>query len=279
VNKLILLIVVAACSSKKAKEPEPDACETQVRRLVRWSATLVAEGDQRYLAQSGLTPVKVDAAPSQQPSLPAVFVTEHISFKGQLVGEAELVEHLRGSEEVAVIIDEKVPWSRVATIGSAALRADVKRLRFIFAGTSRLAHPAPSWIDRELDELAKPFDPSKPAPSLEPKIDPPGKRKLFANCPPARDLMSHLEQRAEESKREKPVVLMTELPVTLVKCGCAEDINAIERWLWAMWGRDEPFMPQTSMVVELDATAPKLEINTSTAWSTAYKSLAPRAAF
>lgn len=220
--------------------------------------------------------VHVDAAPTQQPNVPIVAIGSVVSFEGRLVDPS--TAEFEGVDELAVLVDEKVPWKTVVETGAAAQRGRIKRLRFVFIGASALQQPPPSWISPELDELAKPPDPSKPAPRLD-RERPPGKRVLFQNCPAARDLMSHLEQRAEETKREKAEVLMTELPQRVAQCGCAEDINAIERWLWAMWGRDDAFMPHAAIVVELDASAPKIEVNASTAWSEAYKALPPRAAF
>ena len=258
------LFVLAACSSAKEQSP----CDKQVDRLAKWSAQLVAEGSQRFVDMRGLEMASADVVGSQQPDLPILFVTEDLIFQGQMVDAETMVEDFRGLPELAVMVDAKVPWRRIETVRQAANAAGVKTLRFLVHGTTKVTKPPPSWIDHQLDELAKPADSSKRAARLgEPR---PPVRQLFATCTTGRDLMMHLDEKAEETKREKTQVLVAELPAALRGCGCAEDINAVERWLWSTWGRDDPSMPQASIAI---APAQVVSISPDTPWATAVKQL------
>ncbi len=267
-----LAAALAACSSRKEPPPKPDACETQLARLATWSARLAAEGTRNFFVDDDFHLATLDIPPTEQPPLPvASLTTDQLIVNGQLTSAADLESWLRvhAPPEIAVLVDEQVAWRRISELGGAAARGGVKRLRFIVHGTSTLAKPPPSWIDRELDEAARPFDPNGPAPDLEramQRANDPNRRRLFANCPAGRDMFAHLDEHVAKTKRSRSDVLLADLPGALRACGCAEDINAVERWLWSMWGRDEPQTPQAALVIALDGTPPRTDLTADTPW-------------
>jgi hypothetical protein len=268
----LALLLLAACSPSKGKEP---SCATRVANHEQWHATLVREGNPMYVARSKL--VEVAKWAEQQPMWPSIELTaEDIVMQGRVLATHDgltpdaLRDAFSDQSELMIIVDERVPWRSVRAVGRAALMAGVKRVRFLARGTTKIAEPPPSWIDKQL---------KLPSPTAIPPPPDPSRRRLFQSCPPAQKLFDDLDERATRDGTPKSDILVRELPNALLACECSEDVNAVERWLWASWNRDEPNMPHTSIEVTLDADAPKSGIADDEPWSKAHAVLAPKMSF
>ena len=87
--------------------------------------------------------------------------------------------------EVLYLVDEKVPWSTVAPLVSAAAAADHPHVTFVFAAPGRSSRPPASSIDADVEALDNRTVPQPSAPWL-PDLSPNERAltaRVFKNCP------------------------------------------------------------------------------------------------
>jgi hypothetical protein len=288
--RLLPLLVLAACSGSERSDA---TCARNADRLAAWVETLVAEGHAAFVDERHVTPVLVpEIAPASLAPLPTITArADSVSYAGQFLGDhatfapESLTERFEVARELlakdklelalAVVVDHRVPWSTVATIGRAATSAGIAKLHFIFRGSTKLSDPLPSWIDAELPPLRPVFDPDGPAPALAAAVrraNDPTKRRVFDRCRAGRALLDGLDERAGETGN-RATALASGVVAAYRECGCAEELGAVQRLMWELWDRGQSNMPHTEVVVGLDPAAPRLEYEPATPWSEAHAAI------
>ncbi|MDQ3333896.1 MAG: hypothetical protein M4D80_01830 [Myxococcota bacterium] len=284
---LACVLVVAACTGKKPA----GKCDNEVARLEAWIAILAAEGHTIYPSSRFLTPILVtEVAPATPPQLPVVQMTDReVRFQGRLLTTHDRIDELHVAEleelraamgkdatEIAVMADGSAPWRSIAVVGHAAAAAGFTRLRFVFRGVSKLPPPAPSWIDAELGPLHEVHDDNAPVPDLEAamrRAKDPTRQRVFGRCPSGRAFLERSLADSGDETTDKSAVLLAGIAEAHRKCGCSEDVAAVQRWLWALWNREQSNMPHASVVVTLSAEAPRVELPAAMPWSDAHKTI------
>jgi len=281
-----IAVVVAACGGKKDKaKPAPDKqpvadedkplppedphCADKIPAFADWMKALVADGKVTLVA----TGVDLVPAGGQQPSqiargAPVVTVKPaELILDGMIVLDpsktkpADLAKQVAAAitptqgAEVVYVIDAKVPWAQVAALLAAAPAGKHGRVQLVFAaGGQPAASPPPkSSIDAELDALAHP-DPAKPAPSLAAGADPARDiaTKVFADCAAVTQKLFPAIDKLQPG--EFDVAVAVGMPEEIQNCGCRVDLDAVQRLMWAWWGRDQgPAL--TGLTIEIAATA------------------------
>ncbi len=291
--RCLAIALLAACGSSTPA----GTCEQNAKQLQAWVSTLVAEGGAVYQDQRDVTPVRVSSV-APRTLEPAPFITagaSDVSYQGMLLGAHAnlmpemILERLEVTRELlardnkelslAVVVDEKVPWSTIAAIGRAATTARFSKLRFVFQGTTKLADPAPSWLDADMGPLRRVYDPSQPAPDLEAAMQrakDPNRKRVFDRCPTGRALLDSLNERAGETGN-RAEILASGIAAAYRECDCAEELGAVQRMLWELWNRGQSNLPHAEVVVVLDASAPRIEVDAASPWSTSHQAILERA--
>lgn len=283
---VVAVVAVAACGGKKDKAkpksdnqpvadddrplpPEDPHCADKIPAFADWMKALVADGKITLVASG----VELVTAGGQQPSqisrgAPVVTVRPtELVLDGQVVLDpsktkpAELTKQVAAAitpkqgAEVVYVIDGKVPWAQVAALLAAAPVGKHGRVQLVFAaGGQPAASPPPkSSIDAELDALAHP-DPAKPAAPLAAGADPARDiaTKVFADCAAVTQKLFPAIDKLGPG--EFDVAVAVGMPEEIQNCGCRVDLDAVQRLMWAWWGRDHgPAL--AAMKVEIAATA------------------------
>jgi len=269
---LVAAVLIAGCyGPREAATPPPSsgaapggeggaACAAEAARLGAWMKLLAAEGHLVVALAGDLKLVVLGGAlPTQVREGPVIWVTRGlVEFQGKVVAKATpgaalgtLTAELSGvlpqlpGSRVIVALDEGTPWAVVAGVAQAAERGGAGELELVFtAGKSQVTPP------------------EGPAPK-----PPRGQRmpELFTRCGAADDLM----ERVGVADDREPL-LLEELPRAIEQCGCKVELGALRRWLWALWSRDEPGMPMTSVVLAVAAGGAPLTMAPGTPWSVAH---------
>ncbi|HEU0031221.1 MAG TPA: hypothetical protein VFQ53_11350 [Kofleriaceae bacterium] len=301
---IVAVSLVAACAGKKDEDnpptpaprpmptpvdaappidaaPDP-ACIAKTDELKQWLENLAADGHETVTV-TGMTLVKLDQAPSQLPD-GAIYVTikpTELVIDGTLVGNPgkptinygktflERLEAHKPAGDVALVIDAKTRWAGIAPLVQAVSDShQTVTLVFEAGAPSHASKPPPSSIDAELDKLAAPRDPAAPAPDLSAPKDPITVR-VFDNCPDVGLLSSKL---ADKPAAERDRGLVEGLPKAILACGCKVELPAVQRLMWAWWGRDGG-PPLTGVTVAIAKTGTKVRAKPTATWLDAHKAI------
>lgn len=259
--KLLWLVVVATlgCSGKKDKDPPKprpvvaDAgipCAERTAALTDWIRKLVGEGHRTVVA-TGVNLVKLPEPPGRIPrGIVVVVKPNEVVIEGTAVADPattkgaemartfiERVTAVKGDPGVVFVVDEKTPWSAVVALANAAPQAERARVSFVFAAAagSEVEPPPPSSLDAHFAAAAEPADPGSAAAKLADPVKTVDEAKLYAECPAVTELWPKLDALTPDIF---DVAIADELPKAIELCDCKVEIPAVQRVLWAMWGRD-----------------------------------------
>jgi len=250
----VVVVALLACSGKKdadkgaAKAPPADEfaddplCGDKVPPFAEWMKALVADGhvtvvatgiDLAILPGIGPTPITRGA--------PVVTVKPtEIVVEGAVVADpstakpADLAKLLgeqlaaRPGPDLVLVIDGKVAWSSVVPLLRGAAAAKHDRVTFVFAAGAPGAASTPpkSSIDAELSAAAGSG------------ADPDGAvtAKVFANCITVTEKLFPAIDKLTPG--EFDVAVAVGMPEEIDACGCKVELPAVQRLMWAWWGRD-----------------------------------------
>ena len=296
---LLVAVVVIGCGATHDDKPAPEVtpapeakpreappaheaeCADKTAKLSAWLADLTSEGGTSVMT-SGVTLAKLDGeAPRPIASAPVVTISaKEISFQGMLTDTVPITDNgmalrtalaANKATDAVFVVDAAVPWSTVATAVTAAATANHTHVTFVFAASSpgKTTPPPPSAVDKELDELAKPVDPSKKAPKLwdpkDPNRPPTIAEKVFKDCP-MNDVFAKFG--TAETRAEKDRLIVDALPKAIAACGCKVDIASVQRLMWAWYGRDGN-QPMLGLGVDLAPKGTAVTAKPNAPWSEA----------
>jgi hypothetical protein len=266
---LLVVLAVFGCGGKKDDKPAPEpkvvsgsgsaatpatpdpACVDATTKLGTWLGDLTAEGASPVTAD-GATLAKLDGE-SAKPlaEAPVVFINaKEVSFQGHLLSTVPIKDHGKGLKDALAaakatdtlfVVDGAVPWSDVTTAVTAVAASGHAHITFVFAAgvPGKTSPPPPSAVDKELDELAKPADPSKKASKLydpkDPHRPPSVPDKIFKDCT-VTDLMTKIG--AADTSADKDKLIVEGLPKAIAACGCKVEIASVQRLMWSWYGHD-----------------------------------------
>ena len=302
---LLVVVAIIGCAGRKDDQPAPDpkpvtgvgsgsaaapaaldpACVDATTKLGAWLADLTAEGGNTVMTD-GVTLAKLDSEPPR-PIAPApiVFISpKEVTFQGRLMSLVPIAD--KGQElqtalaankatDTLFVVDATVPWSTVAAAVIAAAAANHSHITFAFAaGTpGKTAPPPPSAVDQELDELARPADPSKPAPKLwdpkDPNRPPTVPDKVFKRCP-VNELFTKIG--SADTSADKDKLIVEGLPKAIAACGCKVEIASVQRLMWA-WYRRDSSPPMLGVGVDVANKGTAVTPKPTTPWSEASKAV------
>lgn len=302
---LLVVVAVIGCAGRKDDKPAPDpkpvtgvgsgsaaapaaldpACVDTTTKLGAWLADLTAEGVSPVMTD-GITLAKLDGEPPRPIALaPTVFISpKEVTFQGRLMSTVPITD--KGQElqialaadkatDTLFVVDAAVPWSTVAAAVIAAAAANHTHVTFVFAAgaAGKTAPPPPSAVDKELDELAKPADPSKPAPKLwdskDPNRPPTIPDKVFKNCP-VNELFIKIG--SAETSADKDKLIVEGLPKAIATCGCKVEIASVQRLMWA-WYRRDSSLPMLGVGVDVANKGTAVTPKPTAPWSEASKAV------
>jgi hypothetical protein len=238
---------------------------------------------------------KIDAYPAHgPPDAPRVFIapchdrctgdvmiTSHGEQYGDATGEsaALLGNDLHGNDRVVLLIDGQVPWRALAVVIGALGNAGVHHLALAFtAGKTHATAPGPSSIDAQL----RAFDAKEeadlerdPGGTLDRTINrggpPPFIAAVYKDCPQAPKLIGDITSERVPSDN-KLQAIAAKLPAAVVACECKIEVNALERLLWRLFGRDRD--PLVAWVdVELAKGGATFDAPVTATWATMHDKL------
>jgi hypothetical protein len=305
---LLVVVAVVGCSGKKDDKPAPEpkpvasagsgsasapaapdaACVDATTKLRTWLASLTAEGSSPVMVDNAHL-AKLDAeAPGPIAGAPVLFVnTKEVVFQGRLLSilpikdSNDIQEGLAAAKatDILFVVDAAVPWPAVVATTNAAARAGNTHITFVFAagGPGKTPPPPPSAVDKELDELAKPFDPSKPVPKLydpkDPNRPPTVGDKIFKDCP-ITDAATKIGN--AETSADKTAAIVEGIPAAIAACNCKVEIASVQRLLWSWYRRDSD-PPMLGIGVDLAKTGTAVTAKPTAPWSDAGKLVAAAA--
>lgn len=166
-------------------------------------------------------------------------------------------------------IDASVPWSRVVGVISAASRAGVRVVTFLFADPGR---PVPQRPTSDIDPDLARLPGAGAARRLQ--IIAELMAHVYQDCPPALKVIASWG--AHEIVSLKKLVL-DELPEAIAWCGCAPDVSSVKALHWALFGNPRPVSGLAVRVLE-PGDAGTVEVVKAPAdqpWSKAYEAIVP----
>jgi hypothetical protein len=249
----VVAIALLACSCKKDSDKKKAAaddelpaedpqCAEKIAPFGEWMKALVADGHIEVVVPGVELATLTGFGPNQITRGAAVVTVKpaEVVIDGKVVADPSktagpdlaklvgpLIEPTPGAE-IILVIDGKAPWSTVATVMNAAAAAKHPRIGLVFAaGAPAAADPPPkSSIDAELDARAK----APPAP------DPGIGAKVFEHCAAVTQKLFPAIDKLGPS--EFDVAVAVGMPEEIKMCGCRVDLAAVQRLMWAWWGRD-----------------------------------------
>jgi hypothetical protein len=274
---MVVFALAAGCGNKAEDKPPPGPkqpapleedpqCGEKIGPFREWMKGLVADGHVSVITTGvelatlpvGPTPITrgapvVKVAPAEV-VIDGAAVAVPSTTKGADL-RAAVRERLASTPgpDVVVLVDAKVPWSVVVDVANGALAADHGRVTFAFTAGSpgAASKPPPSSIDAEIDALlAK----QATAADLATPIDENSglSAKIFADCAAVTQKLFPAIDKL--SPAEFDVAVAVGMPDEIEICGCRVELPAVQRLMWAWWGRD---MGPALASVKVQLTAPK----------------------
>ena len=163
----------------------------------------------------------------------------------------------RPGPDIVLVIDGKVAWSTVAPLLRAVAAAKHSRVTLVFAAgqSGAASRPPPSSIDAEASTRWPTPNPAKPAPDLA-ATAPDGNiaSKVFADCAAVPQKL--FPELGKLDPGEFDVAVVTGMPAEIEACGCRVEMAAVQRLMWAWWGRDSgPALAAVKIEIAADAKA------------------------
>jgi hypothetical protein len=258
---MVVFVLAAGCGNKTEDKPPPGPkqpapleedpqCGEKIGPFRDWMKGLVADGHVS-VTPTGVELVTVPVGPTPiTRGAPVVKVAPaEVVVDGTVVGvpsttkgvdlRAAVRERLASTPgpDVVVLVDGKVPWSVVVDVVNGALAGDHGRVTFAFtAGAPGAASkPLPSSIDAELDALRTK---QATAADLATPVDEKSglSAKVFADCAAVTQKLFPAIDKL--SPAEFDVAVAVGMPDEIEICGCRVELAAVQRLMWAWWGRD-----------------------------------------
>jgi hypothetical protein len=294
--KLLWLVVVATlgCSAKKAKEAPPApvavadaadlACTEKVAMLADWMRRLVGEG--HLMDSSNVNLVRLAEPPSPIPNNMAVVVKpDQISVDGKLVASPsttkgidlaksymEAIATVRDATGVVVLVEGTTPWSSVVAIANAVPKTTRAQVSFVFESSapSAVETPPVSSIDADLAEIRRRVRSDNPDGTTAMPLDP--SARVFKDCPGGLEILPKV---ADVSPIERDATLVDLLLAALAACDCRVEMPAVQRLMWAWWGRENGAQ-LVGVTIAMASTAKDgtvVKAAPTTPWSEAHKAV------
>jgi hypothetical protein len=140
------------------------------------------------------------------------------------------------SPALTVGIDQKAPWSQVATLLDVAAHAGVTQVWFAFDGITKLAAPPETDVSRALRKTlsGEAVDPSQTARTAGEHDSP--IRHVYASCEQVGQALEPLGQESFDPA-QKNAAFLKAIPSGIEQCGCKVDMNEVKAMQWARYDR------------------------------------------
>jgi hypothetical protein len=300
---MVLTCAIAACSSaKESSSPPPapktepaksaavdPACAESAAKLKAWVRDLIADGKTFQAPAGGRLVTLTDEAPRpfDFDGDMATVTSKDIAKGGAVVAtretknvDAVLLDAFKlhkgvldandlkqppppepAPRDLALMIEQDAPWSWTAKVLDAAANSGHANVTLVFVAGApgRTAAPAPSSIDAKVAELGK----QKGVAGLAAPEGSTLADGAFKTCPMPSLAVS-----------DRDAALPEAIANAVTDCGCKVEIPAIQRLLWATFGRDGA--PLVTMQIALSndpKTATKIAEKADAPWSATHVSI------
>jgi hypothetical protein len=248
------LVLVSACGGKE-RQCGPDAYELEeyLKRIDKGHYWLPLEG-MKLVERTDLE--KRFALHSLAARLRRGGVEQALS---EVVMQRGAFQRGVNTEQLALLIDEDVPWDDIVRVAQGASGVGVQKLVFVFAAKPAVEPPPRHKIDDDLDRAEK-----EPGGRAQRYAD--IGKSLIDSCVP----LSKAFGKVAFSDADRETQLIKAVTPALLECDCKIDMPALRSWLYrVLSSKPVVFMDVTIS----DASPNKIELPPETQWREAQKKL------